>query len=145
MSRYYDECEDRYVDMSDILQPQTDLEKSRHYLRGRVGDIRSDFDDEARKAYGLEDMDAPATPTELVKRIQDGLFVIEDSNKDRHSYGYAASYITWRDPKVKKDTEGFEVAIEKFEKLQTKTLDAINILTPEEGLKAVEKLEAFKA
>src|SRR5258708_5960176 len=54
-----------------------------NYLSQRLENLYYKKDVEARKLFGLVNDEAPETATEMVKRIQDGKFVIKDEYKDK--------------------------------------------------------------
>lgn len=138
--RYYDEYNDEYVDS---LPSQSDESQKRAYLEIRVRDIEDTLLHDARKTYGLVDDGSPTTPTELVKRIQDGKFVIPKEYADKPLYD-PARYIKWRDPDLKEDMEGFQGFQDRLHKEVTKTRDVVKIADPADGLKAIQSLEQFQ-
>lgn len=113
------------------------------YLKGRLNDLFCDKECALPKAFGLENDHPPHTPKEFVERILAGKFELKDKAKDTYLYGSSPSpYITWRDPKVKVDQEGYDKAYKTLQEEFTKAKDTIVIKSPEEGLKALEKFES---
>lgn len=113
------------------------------YLKGRLENQFLDKEHALPRAFGLAHDDPPHTPKEFVDRILAGKFELKDKAKDTHLYGSSpAPYITWRDPKVKVDQEGYDKAYKTLEEEFTKAKDIIVIKSPEEGLKALEKFES---
>lgn len=138
--RYYDEYNDEYVD---ALPSQSDEAQKREYLAARVRRIQDDLAHDGRKTYGLVDDESPDTPTELVKRIQDGKFVIPKEYADKALYD-PIRYIKWRDPDLKEDWDGHKDFCDRLSKEATKTLDIVKIADPADGLKAIQALEQFQ-
>jgi hypothetical protein len=114
-----------------------------NYLSGRVENIYFKKDAELRKQFGLVNDESPETAVEMVKRIQDGKFIIKDEYKDKRTYGDAARYITWRDPAVKEDQAGYKAALKAFDVAHQDARDTIAIGTPAEGLAAIKALDAW--
>lgn len=137
MSRYYDEDQDCYVHA-----PETDAADQRSYFKNRISQIGYDKTAELRRKFGLENDFAPESATELVKRIQDGKYVIKKEYEDKKAYN-PFQYITWRDPAVKEDQVGFDAAWNAFEKAQTKARDAVMALSADKAMEAVQSLEAW--
>ena len=113
-----------------------------NYLSDRAATVQYRKEQDARKTFGLVDDMAPETAAELVKRIQDGKFILKDETKDKNVYE-PARYIKWRDPAVKEDTAGFRAAVDALAKVYQDTKDTIAIGTPAEGLAAVKALDAW--
>lgn len=113
-----------------------------NYLTSRAENVYYDQERNILKAFGLVNDEAPSTATELVKRIQDGKYVVKAENAERIVFD-PTRYITWRDPAVKEDKEGAKAANVVLRKLLTDTNDAIAIGTPAEGLAAVKALDAW--
>jgi len=132
---FYDEDTDDYVE-------RTEAERTKDYLFTRLRNEHSSKQYDLRKAFYMIDDDAPVTPAELVKRIQDGKFILNDKTKDEYQGCYSAQYITWRDPAKPADTESFEAANDKLTKAYCSAKDEIKVFAPEKGL---ETLKAFQA
>ena len=96
-----------------------------------------------RKQYGITKDDTPRTPKDLIERIKAGKYVLRDEYENSYCYN-PGEYITWKDPKIEKDQDGYEKASKKLEKSYQETLDLIYISTGEEGLKAFQKFEKEK-
>lgn len=113
------------------------------FLRGEARNARNTVNSKLLKQFGLIGDDAPATVEELIKRIQDGKFAVDDENKKRRAY-YALDYISWRDPSIKKDQAGFDAANDLLSAKYSATKRAIMTQGADAGLKAVLDLEAFR-
>jgi len=96
------------------------------------------------RKFGLIDDEAPKTLLDTVKRIQDGLFVIPEKYKDEKVYG-GLGHLRWRDPKTVEDKDGFEAAKDELKKARNAVERTITILSPAEGLKALQDFEAANA
>lgn len=137
-------CEPNKKEKTMYVDNDKHIESSKiNYLSGRVEGIYYKKDGELRKQFGLINDETPETALEMVKRIQDGKFVIKDEHKEKRTYGDAARYITWRDPSVKEDQAGYKAALKSFEVVRQDTTDIIAIGTPAEGLAAVKALDAW--
>lgn len=112
-----------------------------YYLQTRVNTIDYTKDQELRKQFGLVDDDAPRSAVEFVKRIQDGKFTLKDG-ADKNAYR-PSEYIRWRDPSVKEDKDGYVVAENALRKMVQATVDIVNIKSADDGLTAVQALEAW--
>lgn len=112
-----------------------------NYLNDRLANVGYEKDYSLRKTFGLVNDDAPQSAEDLVKRIQDGKFILGDNAK-KQNYD-PVRYITWRDPSVKKDEAGYEAATKDFRKASKAAQDVVAIGTPSEGLAAIHSLEAW--
>lgn len=108
---------------------------ARQYLGGRAEMVFYAKDHDLRKTFGLEDDEYPYDPKDMVKRIQDGKFVLEEGK-------HGSSRILWRDPELKEDKEGYKAAKEKMEVGYTKVTDDIMVLYPDQGLESLRTFEA---
>lgn len=106
---------------------------------------------ELKKAYGLENDQFPRTAEELVKRITEGKFsIVKDKSngcfddEDEIFYGGPLDRITWRDPAIKKDYDGYVVAKKAMLAAKVAALDEIYVKSLEEGLKVLREFEATK-
>lgn len=110
------------------------------YLRDRLENVHSEKRDELRHQFGLCDDDPPCSFEDAYKRITEGKFIIADDKRSKLSYN-PLNFVQWRDPSVKKDTEGFEAAEVQAETAFTQVSDAIMVKTPQEALTALEEYE----
>lgn len=113
-----------------------------NYLIERAGSAFYEANQKITEAFHLENDPAPMTAAELVKRVQDGKFLLNDDTKNKSQYE-PARYIQWRDPALPADQVGAKAAREVLEKLFQDTKDTIAIGTPAEGLAAVKTLDAW--
>lgn len=129
MRCYDDECEGQ-------TDPKVD------YLANRVSNIYYTKSDELQKTFGLVNDDPPATPKEIIDRLASGKFVVNEDRMNERHYNPLA-FFQWRDPAVKKDTDGFNKAIETMGKARTEALDTINVISDETAkLKALKDFES---
>lgn len=98
---------------------------------------------ELKRHFGLIDDERPATATEMVDRIKDGLYVIPEDHKDTRSY-YMMDFIEWRNPKIKKDQGAFDKAEKEMEAEAREVNRTIVLSDPDKGLAALEKFEKAK-
>lgn len=118
----------------------TETQQTKNHLINRLENVAGERSVELHKAYGLKDDDRPKTPREFLDRITGGKFVISEENMNKKIY-YFEDAVRWRDPAVKRDEEGFELASKKLRDAQTDATDEIMVKTPEQGL---EILKTFK-
>lgn len=122
-----------------VTEIQASPEKD--YLRREGEKTYREMDLTLERKFGLVNDDRPMTATDIVARIQAGKFILDAKYKDEYTYG-AADYITWRDPAIKEDKDGYKAA-EKLLKAAYRTAkDVIEVKTPAEGLDA---LVAFRS
>lgn len=126
-----DFCEEDTMDMTKLTHLSARMSNTFHAKR-----------DELRKTYGLVDDDTPATAKELIARITAGKYVVPEDRLNAVVYE-PTRHFTWRDPSVKKDEEGFKVAIEKLQKARTAAEDIIVVMSDETTrLKALQDFES---
>lgn len=119
------------------MNTEDNLQRTKiQYLQNRLSEAEYEKSYDFQKQFGLQNDAAPATAREVVKRIQDGKFILPEITRDG---GYHS--ITWRDPAVKQDVEGYNAAWEKAQELVQSTKDIIMIKTPAEGLAALQAFE----
>lgn len=112
-----------------------------NYLSNRLGEVGFKKYYDLRKTFGLINDEAPTSAEDLVKRIQDGKFLLNDNSKN-NNYD-PVRYITWRDPSVVKDEAGYEAAAKDFRKASQAAQDLVAIGTPSEALAAIQALETW--
>lgn len=115
-----------------IVQENNETETQRKFLTNRLYDLRNDKYRDLRVFFGFEDMPYPSTAAEMVKRIQDGMYVLPEKGKD-----YGTDTIRWRDPKKTEDHDGYAAADAAVTTAHTKVKEDIAILSPEKGLESV--------
>jgi hypothetical protein len=126
-----------------VSQEETQEAKAFKRILNRMYDVKCEKEEALRHEYGMKNDERPSTAKELVARILAGLYVMRDEYADYDCYN-PVEYITWRDPKVVKDIEGFKVALKALEKKYVETVDKIYISTGEEALKLFNKFEDLK-
>lgn len=137
MSRFYDDEMDCYVE-----SVQSDTEKSRQYLRGRVNEIYTNKYSTLQRQFGFRSDDAPRNFTDLLARLTAGKYVIPEDKKGRDTYD-PLNWVEWRDPAIVRDDAGVKVAETALDKARTTAMDAIMIADPKDGLAAVQTFEAW--
>jgi hypothetical protein len=128
------DCEDNGIRKWTVEETRID------YLSERAYSIKNEKRTALARKFGIIDDEAPETAQELVDRILAGKFVLGEK-KDRTHYSPVQN-IQWRDPAITKDEVGFKAAAEKLAKEHQKVVDTIQILPPEQGLKALQEYEA---
>lgn len=130
--------------MNTIRFEDTQEGKAQVHVLRRANDAFLEKESELLKHYGLRNDEAPRSWNELVKRIKDGKFKIDDDHAMLKTYGSGTEYVEWRDPKIEKDHEGFEKSMDKLRKLLAETKDVIIVKSPADGLEMIEKIQNFK-
>jgi hypothetical protein len=136
MGRYYDECEDRYVDS---LPSQSDLATVRSYLTTRVYDIATE---KSQDLYIFFIAEPDLSTKEKAKRIADGKYTwstpvdkIEDTE-----WRHVTSFISFRD--TPKDGVAYEKAKVELAKARQEAKDLIQVSTEKEGYDALKAFES---
>lgn len=118
------------------------------YLRDRLERVFFRKDLKARRFFGMVDDESPKTAKDLVERIKSDNFVIskavaefEEDEDYEGSYYSAIGHIKWRSPDKKKDPEGYKEWSETNEETYDRIKDAVFVLEPAEGLKALQEYE----
>lgn len=122
------------------------LEASKiNYLNERISIVAYQKNDDLPKTFGLTDDIVPQTPNEMVKRIQDGKFLLNKETEDKKVYD-PVRYIRWRDPAVVEDKAGYEAAVKSLHTASQDARDSVALFTdidPKTALDAVKTLEAW--
>jgi hypothetical protein len=132
------ECDDDFCS-----HPQSDESKQRSYLSRRLNDLEHSKQQEAMKTFGLVDDDAPVNVKELIERILAKQYVLDEKKVTNRGYYNLQRGLRWRNPDLKEDQAGYDAFWSEFTKKQTATQDAISILPPADGLKALQEFEAW--
>lgn len=127
----------------DDFNVETEESKKRSYLRHRGYDVEHKLQNALSQQFGLADDDCPSTMGEMVKRIQEGKFLLKEDHKDKSFYGNVAAWLRWRDPSKKEDKDGYKIAMKALDTETKKVRDTIEIADPAEGLKALHQLEKW--
>lgn len=110
-----------------------------YYINDRLYETFYKKEHDARATFHLDNDPAPQTAAELVKRIQDGKFVLPSEKDD-----YSPRCIVWRDPAVTADKEGFKAYQKALNEAHQKAKDIVNIVSDEQArLKALQDFEAW--
>lgn len=120
------------------MRTESDIKRDHLYMR--LNRAESDKTRELEQFFGLMDDDWPTNPKELVKRIQEGRFVIRERNEC--DFDGALEGIRFRDPAKKEDHDGFRKAHDAMYEAYRDAQDAVAILEPLDGLKAVNEFKA---
>jgi hypothetical protein len=125
----------------DVQPAQSDTQQAKDYLRSCVVTTRWEKHRELEQLFGLSDEDSPRDFEEFFKRLKDGRFVLD--TKYRTGTRYWRDYIRWRDPDLKEDHKGYDAAKEAYAKAEQQAMHIITVKHPDEGLEALQKLEAW--
>lgn len=128
------------------LSTGADIEKGqRQFMLGRLADATFSRDIEALRTFGFAEDEAPQTPQEFVKRIQNGKFVIKAPDaRDGSYFERPTRYIIWKDPSVKEDKEGLEKAREALSAARSSAELSIQVDSIPEAKKALLEFENQK-
>jgi len=121
-------------------------QRQRDHLISRLHSIKNDKAQELRNTFGIGEMPAPRTPSEMVERIKEGKFKVEHTDELNDSYNefyYSPwHFIKWIDPSVKEDRPAYDAAEKKLDKLYDDTRDEIIVADVEKGLAALRQFES---
>lgn len=124
-------CEEDTMDMTKL-----------NHLASRVSNTFYNKDTELQKKFGLVNDAPPNTPKELIDRITSGKYVVPEDRMNSPTYG-DIRYFTWRDPSVKADQEGYEIAKKSLVKSRTAADDVIVVMSDDATrLKALQDFES---
>lgn len=127
-----------------VINPASIEAEQREIVRSALRTQREVIRNQLRKDFGLVDDEDPRTPAELIKRIADGQYTIDEKYLDYRSYA-PWSYVRWRDPKKVEDKAGFKAAEEKLDASYQDAKLKAALLPIADLLKLVEDFKAFKA
>lgn len=136
----YEEVE-KENNMNTSIQVAVNDDNTKRYLKDRLYVVTANKRVALRVKFGMADADSPRTLEDFFQRIKDGKYVVAKDDMKRRSYE-PALYISWRDPAIEKDENGYEAANEKLKAAETATKDAIVVLDNEKGLAALQAFEA---
>lgn len=117
--------------------------ESRDYFLGRIAETSNNKLLDAQKTFGLRNDESPKTARELIKRIKDGLFVLPLEKDDvKNVWLSAYDRITWRDPAIKEDHDGYnEYESKVFDHAQTARDAIMASVEPKDWHKAIQSFE----
>lgn len=120
---------------------RTEADVKRDYLYGRLSMIEEKQYVDARRRFGLLDDEYPDKVEDLIKRIQDGKFVIRKGYENARVYAWEEA-IRFRDPAKAEDQAGYDLVEQQIDKDARDVRDTVTIADPVEGLAAVKAFEA---
>lgn len=118
-------------------------EKQKDYFARRINDIFYDKENKLCRQFGLYGDHSPDTFEELYDRITKGQFVIADDKKTMDSYPYGLGYVEWRDPSIKKDQAGYNIAFKALETAKRNAKDLVMAKDADGQLAATQAFEAW--
>jgi hypothetical protein len=127
-----------------VVAAETDEAKQRKYLTRRLDDIADQKSGDLYVFFKLDPVASPRTFTEFVDKIKSGDITYEGKDKDMKHWSMYSLLDSIRWSKDPADHEGYNAATKKLSDERTKVQDTISILSPEEGLKALQAFEAKK-
>ena len=129
-----------------IAMPESETVAQRQYLLNRLYDARCEKGYEFRRVFNMNPVKGPKSLSALVEKIKSGDFELLGSdyseNHEFYSTDSLLDYIRWT--KQPADTKGYEEAQKKMEAAEKTATDAIKILDPKDGLKALQDFEYQK-
>lgn len=132
------------VGLTNISAP-SDAAQQRSYLKERLADVDLTLKEGLKDQFKMNPPQPPKTIGDLVDRLKNGAYTIEDADKTdkRIGIGYWTDYFSWRTEPA--DEAGYKKAKEELKAAKQKALDTIVIAEPADGLAALQEFEAFKA
>ena len=127
-----------------IAQQPSEAADQRKYLIRRLSDVEYKKLNEFHTTFKMNPVSGPRTLKDLVEKIKSGDFIMSvddyDDEKEFYSTSCLVDYIRWS--KEKPDSKGYDAAKKALAEAKKNTLDTITIMSPEEGLKALQAFEA---
>lgn len=121
-----------------------EIQEAKSHLLGELDRVLWEKRDEAQYAYGIR-FKAPTTVGEIKQFIDKGWVRVNTSDlEDDYEVYNPSDYLTWGDPKVKRDAKGFNAAEKLISEAFRTAKNVILIFSPEKGLNAVETFRAQK-
>lgn len=117
----------------------TPEQQSKDYLQQRLYAIFYDKQIAITKKFGLSNDAKPQNDQDMIDRITAGKYVLADTID---VWGHKYKKIIWRDPAVIADQAGADVAQATLDIARQKAEDLITVMTPVEGLDALNAFEA---
>lgn len=118
----------------------------RRYILDRTRTVQCQKSRDLEETFGLVDDVRPTNPEDLIKRIQDGKFVLtaRDEFDDDEDCGYYHNFerLHWRDPAKVRDQEGNKAAQKRLLDASQKLSDKARLYTIADATKAFEEFEA---
>lgn len=136
---YYEDYEENK--MYD-LTPKTLAETQIDHFTERLSTIQDHAYTALEEKFGMRNSPRPETAQELVDTIKSGKFILNNETKDKYHYTWTdlMHAITWRDPKIEKDAEGFKKATDKLAAVWNTARDAI-YSDPSKGAEVVAEFK----
>lgn len=140
--------------MAAVAKPQPQREYTmidqevdqRRYILDRTRTVQCQKSRDLEETFGLVDDVRPTNPEDLIKRIQDGKFVLtaKDEFDDDEDCGYYHNFerLHWRDPAKVRDQEGNKAAQKRLLDASQKLSDKARLYTIADATKAFEEFEA---
>lgn len=117
--------------------------EQRRYLLDRTRSVQINKARELGKTFGLEDDVRPSSPEDMIKRIQDGMYVLtarDQFDDDDDCFRTCAfDRLHWRDPAKVRDNAGYEAANERMAKAATQLNDTVRLTPIADAFKAFKE------
>ena len=135
-----------YNDYDDDLSVRvtSDEQTKRDYLRGRIAVVNDEQWLAMRKLFKMDTPRTPDTAEDLVTRIKEGKYTLDEKNAKKNDYYYnGTSYISWRIPGEEADEDGFDAAMKQKDVILQKARDAAALKSIDEATKALEAFQTW--
>ena len=125
-------------------QPTVENRRLTH-AQNRVSSIFYQKNGELRKMFHMDPDDRPTTGKELVERITAGKYSLKNEEDLKNNFVWSIlDYITWRDPAVKMDEEGYKTAKAELEASYNVASDAATLGDAAAALAAINTFLSWK-
>lgn len=116
------------------------IQDTKRHLSRRVEQVRFNKRQDFYKTFYIYDNACPDTIEEALERIAKGQYTVAPKNED-YDFSEWTHRLHWRDPAHPADQAGFDAANSRMNTAFQRAYDDIQVLTPEEGLKALREFE----
>lgn len=120
--------------------------EQRRYILDRTYTVQHQKDQALEEFFNLRDDARPVSPEDLIKRIQDGQYVLESKDEfdDEDEFCFSNNFdrLHWRDPAKVRDQLGYKAAEKNLKEAVQKLQDKARLYTIAEATKAFEEFQA---
>lgn len=120
--------------------------EQRSYILERTFSVQRQKDLALEEFFNLRDDARPMSPEDLIKRIQDGKYVLESKDEfdDEDEFCFSNNFdrLHWRDPAKVRDQVGYKAAEKNLKEAVQKLQDKARLYTIAEATKAFEEFQA---
>jgi len=136
----------------EVENTMTETEITRNYLVRRLDDVNYTKTRSFTKLFGLENQKSPSTYKEMIDWIKNDKFTIDAKqakridicvDEDGEYYGSFLDGIIWNGNDSKRDTDGYQKALDDAKGKYQAVKDSIYVLPAADALKALNDFEAW--